>query len=100
MRLILRTELLAIFVQGGKDCDVVEAGLRRFGEVNRTRFDVLTRYSETHPDAQVALSAAMNKRIGPVAEKILPTMTACSSHAGLKSALEELEASQRLQRPR
>jgi hypothetical protein len=93
-------ELLGIFAQGGKDCDVVAAGLRRFGEVNRTRFDVLTRYSDTHPDAQQALSTKMNGRMGALTETLMPTMTACASHAGLRAALEELAASQHLQRPR
>jgi hypothetical protein len=94
------SELIGIFEQGGNDCDVVAAGLRRFGETNRTRFDVLTRYSDAHPEAQKALADAMKDRLGQLTGKLMPTMTACASHAGLKAAFEELAASQRLQRPR
>ncbi len=93
-------ELFGIFEQGGKDCDVVASGLRRFGGTNRTRFDALMRYSEAHPDAQQALTESMKDRMSQLTSKLMPTMTACVSHAGLKTAIEELSSMQHVQRPR
>jgi len=93
-------ELIGIFAQGGKDCDVVAAGITRWGGENRTRFDILTRYSESHPEAQKALTEKMKDRMNELAQTLMPTMTACGSHNGLQNALAELSNMQRMQRPR
>lgn len=93
-------EIIGIFEQGGKDCDVVASGLRRVGAVNRTRFDTLQRYSEAHPEAQAAVNEGMKERMSQLTSKLMPTMTACLSHRGLKAALEELSEMQHAQRPR
>lgn len=93
-------ELIGIFAQGGKDCDVVATGLTRWGGQNRTRFDILTRYAEAHPDAQKALTDRMKDRMTELTNTLMPTMTACGSHKGLQAALAELSNMQRAQRPR
>jgi hypothetical protein len=93
-------EVIGIFAQGGTDCDVVAAGLTRWGGENRTRFDILTRYAEAHPDAEKALTEHMKDRMNELTKTLVPTMTACGSHKGLQAALAELSNMQRAQRPR
>ncbi len=92
--------LLAVFKQGVKECDLVERGIRQFGETNRTMFDALTRYGEAHPAAQKALQEQFQPRMNELIEILTPTMTACASHKGLQQALQDLAKTQYLPRPR
>lgn len=83
-------ELISVFVQGGKNCDVVAGGIVRFRDTNRTRFDALMRYSKSHPEAEKALQAAMQDRMNDFTSKLMPTMQACAGHKGLIDALQSL----------
>lgn len=92
--------LVAVFQQGGKDCDLVERGIRSFGETNRTMVDSLTRYGKEHPSAEKAVQEHFKPRMNELVAALTPTMTACAAHKGLQQALQELSNVQPLQRPR
>lgn len=97
---VILDRLIAVFQQGGKDCDLVERGIRSFGETNRTMVDSLTRYGKEHPAAEKALQEHIKPRMNDMVAALTPTMTACASHKGLQQALQELSNVQPLQRPR
>src|SRR5689334_14077714 len=59
---VLLDRLVAVFQQGGKDCDAVERGIRGFGAANRTMLDSLTRYGKEHPSAEKALQQQLEPR--------------------------------------
>lgn len=97
---VLVDRLIAVFRQGSKECDLVERGVRTFGETNRTMFDSLTRYGKEHPAAEKALQEQFQPRMNDMVAALTPTMTACASHKGLQQALQDLSNVQPVQRPR
>jgi hypothetical protein len=92
--------LVAIFRQGGKDCDLVASGMRTFGARNRTMFDALTRYGKEHPETQKLLEEQLQPRVNEIVDALMPAMTACASHQGLQQAMQDLSEMQYVQRPR
>ena len=86
----MTNQLLALFVDAGKDCDKLATNLSKFGDDNRALFESLKAFEKANPDAEKAFDEKMKGREKEFEQKLGPAFDACKDHEGMKAAMSKL----------
>lgn len=86
----ITNKLLALFVDGGTDCDKLSTNVSKFADDNRELFAALEEFEKANPGAEQQFDDKMKSREKELEQKLSPSFDACRNHAGMKAAMEKL----------